>query len=168
VESPEYLSRVAQSLELDGSTLSRQEILGLSALIGYRADFRWRWMASRLNLFTVVASVPPDFNATSFREFTAEALNYALEKKGLFRGFQNGIGVIPVVIGAGLSPEVRDYAASTVAKKFAAFAWPVAVDLPAGGISRHPGHILLGRAFNSWINERTRAVLPDPVDGPGS
>lgn len=84
-----HLDAVAGRLRADGAEVSTVQIRGLTALVGYRSAFRWQWMATRVNLFTVLISVP-SVTAADLEQFTNDALDYAVSQKGKFRGLQNG------------------------------------------------------------------------------
>jgi hypothetical protein len=162
MEADEYLNGVEQALIADGSQVSQDMVAGLPVLVGYRSDFNWRWVATRLHLFTVVAVAPPDFDDRHFQAFTRESVAYAVAHKGRFRGAQTGVAAIPIVVGSNLSPAVQHYANQTIDIQFAAFGWPAAMELTTGEVSRHPGHALVGRVYRPWMRERTLAVLPPP------
>jgi len=82
----EYLDAAAGRLRVDGADVSTLQMRGLTALVGYRSDFRWRWMATRLNLFTVLINVP-SVTASELELFANEALDYAVSQKGKSRVF---------------------------------------------------------------------------------
>jgi hypothetical protein len=161
VMSPEeYTAIVAQRLESDGATVSTQPFRGGPALVGYRPKFKLQWMATRLNLFTVVVS-QPSVTAAALEEFSQEALAYALGQKGTFRGLQNGVAVIPVMLGTQVAPDAAAMARDKLIRKFSAFAWPTVVDLSTGTVHRHQGRVLVGGIFASWMRQQTKVALPD-------
>lgn len=154
----EYLSLVAERLQADGATVTSEKFRGVPAVVGYRPEFRLRWMATRLNLFTVVR---PESVVTpaGLKAFAEDALNYAISQKGRFRGLQNGVAAIPVLIGSEVHPEAATFAQTKVVKRFGAFAWPAVVDLSTGQVHSHQGLVALGWSYASWMRQQTTVAL---------
>ena len=53
-----YIDGVAARLAADGCETRGEDWGGTPVLVGYRSDFRLRWIATTLHLFTIVAPVP--------------------------------------------------------------------------------------------------------------
>ena len=100
----EYLDAAARRLLDDGAQVSTHQLRGLTAVVGYRADFRWRWVATRLHLFTLLISVE-SVTSGGLEQLTNDALDFAVGQKGRFRGLQSGVAVIPVLIGSRVDTE---------------------------------------------------------------
>lgn len=154
----EYLNLVAERLQADGAKVSTELFRGVPAVVGHRAEFRLRWFATRLNLFTVVlpeAVVTP----AGLKQFAEDALDYATSQKGQFRGLQNGVAAIPVMVGSQVSPEAITFAQSMLIKRFSAFAWPAVVDLSTGQVHSHQGRVVIGGVYASWMRQQTAMAL---------
>jgi hypothetical protein len=118
-------------------------------------------MATRLNLFTVVAEVG-SVTAAGLEEFSRDALAYAISKKGRFRGLQTGVAAIAVLVGATVEPDAAAYAQNHLVKRWSAFAWPAAVDLTAQIVHRHQGRVIVGGIYAPWMRSQSTLALPDP------
>jgi hypothetical protein len=158
----EYIELVATRLRAEGAEVGTTEFRGVTALVGYRPKFRLRWMATRLNLFTVVIAEPV-VTAQGLELFTNDALKYATSQKGRFRGLQNGVAAIPVLVGAQVDADAITYARTKLVRKFSAFAWPAAVDLSSGETYQHQGRVAIGGIYAGWMREQTAVALPKPT-----
>src|ERR1019366_3649438 len=58
MSADEYIKEVESRLRADGAEVTTESIRDLTTLVGYRSQFRLRWMGVRLNLFTIVGTVP--------------------------------------------------------------------------------------------------------------
>lgn len=161
MSADEYLAGVAERLGAGGATVTTEYFRGVPAVVGHRSEFRLRWMATKLNLFTV-AIATPSVSAESLRLFSEDVLDFATAKKGQFRGFQNGLAVIPVQVSEQVAPDAVALAESKIVKRFSAFAWPAVVDLSAGTVHRHQGRVAIGGVYASWMRQQTDLALTPP------
>jgi hypothetical protein len=162
MSADEYIKEVASRLRADGAEVTTESIRGLTTLVGYRSQFRLRWFATRLNLFTVVGSVPT-VTVAGLEQFSKDAIDYAIARKGQFRGLQNGVAVIPVLVGDRIEPDAAMYATNTLVRRFSAFAWPATVDLTSRHVHTHEGRVFLGGVYADWMRQQTAIALPDPI-----
>ena len=56
--SQSYVASVGARLAADECRTWWEDWAGVPVLVGRRADFKWRWMGTKLHLFTVAAAVP--------------------------------------------------------------------------------------------------------------
>lgn len=157
----EYLDTVADRLRGDGAAVDTAVLPGGEALVGYRSQFRLRWMATKLNLFTVVRSVP-EVTASALENFSNEALDHGVKLKGRFRGLQTGVAVVPVLVGELVEPSAAEYARTVLVRRWSAFAWPAVVDLDRNVVSSHQGSVTIGGIYASWMRQQTAVALPPP------
>jgi hypothetical protein len=162
VNPQEYLSGAAQRLQADGSTTGTADLPGGQALVGQQGQFKVQWLLTKLNLFTLVFPVPV-VTAAALDSFSNDALQYAVDQKGHFRGLQNGVAAIAVLVGEHVEPEAAEFARKRIVKRFSAFAWPGAVDLSAGTSFSQEGAVLIGGVYAGWMRKRMRAVLGEGV-----
>jgi hypothetical protein len=162
MSADEYVKEVASRLRADGAEVTTESIRDLTTLVGYRSQFRLRWFATRLNLFTVVGSVPT-VTVAGLEQFSKDAIDYAIARKGQFRGLQNGVAVIPVLVGERTEPDAATYATNTLVRRFSAFAWPATVDLTSRHVYKHEGRVFLGGVYADWMRQQTVIALPDPI-----
>ena len=158
----EYIEVVASRLRADGAEVSAESIGGLTTLVGYRSQFRLRWMATRLNLFTIVGSMQT-VTVVGLEQFTNDAIDYAISRKGQFRGFQSGVAVIAVLVGERIEPDAVTFAKATLVRRFSAFGWPAAVDLISPHVYHHEGRVLVGGIYAGWIRQQTAIALAEPI-----
>lgn len=156
----EYLHLVASRLSAGGAVVNVGQIGGLHTVLGYRSQFRLTWMATRLHLITAVAAAPGPLTAEGLRYFTDAALDYAKSQKGQWRGFQSGVGVIAALVGHQVAPDAAAYANGQLVRKFAAFAWPAAVDLTSRQVYSHTGRVAIGGIYAGYMREQTALALP--------
>jgi hypothetical protein len=156
----EYLNLVAERLQADGAEVTTEYFRGVPAVVGYRPQFKLRWMATRLNLFTVV--LPTErVTPAGLKQFSEEALDFATSQKGRFRGVQNGVGAIAVQVCPQATPEAIDFARTTLVRRFSAFAWPAVVDLSTGTVHSHQGRVVVGGIYASWMRQQTAVALKE-------
>ena len=158
----EYIEEISRRLRTDGAEITTESIGDLTTLVGYRSEFRLRWFATRLNLFTIVGSVQT-VTVAGLEQFSKDALDHAISRKGQIRGLQNGVAVIPVLVGERIEPDAATYATDTLVRRFSAFAWPATVDLTSPHVYQHEGHVLLGGIYADWMRQQTAIALPDPI-----
>jgi len=162
MSADEYIKEVASRLRADGAEVTTESMRELTMLVGYRSQFRLRWVATRLNLFTMVGSVQT-VTVAGLEQFSKDAIDYAIARKGQFRGLQNGVAVIPVLVGERIDPDAATYATNTLVRRFSAFAWPATVDLTSRHVYKHEGRVLIGGVYADWMRQQTAIALPDPI-----
>ena len=162
MSADEYIKEVASRLRADGAEVTTESMRELTMLVGYRSQFRLRWFATRLNLFTIIGSVQT-VTVAGLEQFSKDAIDYAIARKGQFRGLQNGVAVIPVLVGERIEPDAATYATNTLVRRFSAFAWPATVDLTSRHVYKHEGRVLLGGVYADWMRQQTAIALPDRI-----
>jgi len=147
-------------LKDDGATVSESNVGSVSAVVGYRAQFRLRWLATRVHLFTVVASVPY-VNVQLLQQFTNDALDFGVKERGRFRGLQTGVGVIAALVSGSVDSEASTWATTELVDRRGAFAWPALVDLSSGRRFSHVGAVRRGGLYANWMRHQIATALPD-------
>jgi hypothetical protein len=169
----EYLARVRVALRARGFELTEEHIGGRRSDAARRSDFRWRWFAVRLHTAVIVAT----FDAEEARRpdldrFLEAASQWAVEHRRGSRslGLQSGTAAVAVAVLPGGSGDGPDWAAKPHGRRFAALAYPVAVDLMEGRVVE-PGRMVIGGMFSGFLRGVVRDVLRAPLrdddDGPG-
>ena len=77
------------------------------------------------------------------------------------RGAQSGVAAITVLVGESVDEAAAQYARKELVRHFAAFAWPVTVDLSTGERSSHVGRPAIGAVFTGWMRQQIAATLPE-------
>lgn len=152
-----YLATLEGRLTADGCTTRWEDWAGTAVLVGRRSDFRMRWMATNLHLFTVAAAVP-EITVQAIEQFTDRVLKYAKDTKGgLPVGLQTGVGAFPVLVSGSVEPAAVQWAQAQQRNKFACMARPVVVDSSQQYVGMYLGRPTLGRIYAShFIAKGTR------------
>ena len=160
MEASQYRALVEARMVENGYQVQHSDPTGL---LGYRRQFRLRWMATTLHLLVNVA-VADVVTGAQLGQFTQATLEHAKAVKGDLRGFQSGVAAITAVIGHEVGESAATFARDTIVKGFAAFAWPVVVDLSAGTRISHVGRPVLGAVYTSWMRQQIDLLLPAPAE----
>lgn len=116
---------------------------GTQVPMTYQAEFRWRWFATRLHVFTFVAAMD-HVGKQDIREFARLCTDFAKkEKPGLPRGFQTGAAAVPIVVASEVDDEATSWVETGVKNRFALLTFPALVD--AGS-----GEVLTVRKIRAW------------------
>ncbi|HEY9439180.1 MAG TPA: levansucrase [Streptomyces sp.] len=149
-----FVSSVERQLADDGCAPRWEYWAGTPVLIGRRADFRLRWMATKLHLFTVVAAVP-QITPALIATHTTNVLMYARNNKGgLPVGLQTGIAAFPVLVSDRVDPAAMAWAEERQRNEFACMARPVVVDATQQYVGYYRGKPVLGRGYASHLIEK--------------
>jgi hypothetical protein len=145
----------------DGNVVSSVQLECGPALVGYQSRFQWKWVATKLHLFTVVVAVPVA-TSENLAAVTAQATDYAKRTKGKLRGFQTGVAVLPALVADEVLPEARMAAEARPKTGWAVFVLPAIADLNAQEMYSYRGRLVWGGVYASWLRERLGAVVAPP------
>ncbi|WSA78840.1 levansucrase [Streptomyces sp. NBC_01799] len=149
-----YLASVESRLAADGCGPRWEDWAGAPVLVGRRADFRMRWAATKLHLFTVAAAVP-EITVPVVDTFTTQVLTYAKQNKGgLPVGMQTGVACFPVLVSDRIDPAAMAWAEEKQRNRFACFARPVVVDSAQGYVGMYRGKPVFGRIYAGHLIEK--------------
>ncbi|MFE2290361.1 levansucrase [Streptomyces sp. NPDC059452] len=149
-----YLATLERQLAADGCGPRWEQWGGAPVLVGRRADFRMRWAATRLHLFTV-ATVVPEVTVQTVEGFMRQTLRYARDTKGgLPVGFQTGVGAFPVLVSERVDPAAMAWAEEKQRNQFGCFARPVVVDATHGYAGFYQGKPMVGLVYASHMIEK--------------
>jgi hypothetical protein len=154
----EFLATTAVRLKADGNEVVVVDLPSGPATIGYQGKFRWRWLATKVNLFTVV-SIRPEITAVELSVHISESIEYAKKTKGRLRGLQTGVAVLPILASNVVTSDAIELAKSRPVKGFAAITMPAVVDLSAGQSYAYTGQLILGAIYTTWLRERMMAAF---------
>jgi hypothetical protein len=143
----------------DGCETRPENWGGTRVMVGYRADFRLRWLATKLHLFTVVGSADA-VSRDAVEAFTRVAMDYALARKGDLRGMQSGVGVLAALVSTTVEPAAAAWAADRQRLRFACIARPVVVDLARGVVSCYRGTPALGWVYSAHFRTKLDLYFP--------
>jgi hypothetical protein len=158
-----YIEATAARLIADGCGVQSEDWNGTPVLVGYRSDFRLRWMATKMHLFTIVAPAPIVAPA-GMEAFANTALDYAQGRKGQLRGLQSGVAVFPALVSAHVDPTALAWAQQKQLVRFGSAARPVAVDVTTGGVGCFRRTPALGWIYAGHLRRKLDLYFP-PATG---
>jgi hypothetical protein len=157
-----YVDAVAARLTADGCEVRAENWSGSPVIVGHRADFKLQWMATRLHLVTIVAS-SPHVTQPTLEAFTNSAWEYALSRKGDFRGLQTGVAVLPALVTPTADPAALRWADEQQRVRFATMARPTVVDLSRNYVAAFRGSAMLGRIYAGHLCTKLKLYFPPPA-----
>ncbi len=158
----EYLASVGSRLATDGCGPRWEDWSGAPVLVGRRADFRLRWMGTRLHLFTIAAAVP-EITVATIDTFTAQVQRYAKANKGgLPAGMQTGVAVFPLLVSGRIDPAAMAWAVDRQRVQFACLARPVVADVTRRQVGFHRGRPAIGRLYASHLTDKGESYFDCP------
>jgi hypothetical protein len=160
------VAAVGRALGHHGYEVASDTLDGLPVVVGRRSDFRLRWMAVRLHTFVVVARFRTDHVAAGapvLDRFLDASCAYATSHKGgLPRGLQTGTAAVAVAVVDGGDDGARSWADHPHGRRFAAMAYPVAVEAATGRVT-HPGRMVVGAVFNGHLRRIAEEIVAPAV-----
>jgi hypothetical protein len=151
VTNAEVLARIEASLEAAGFATARVVLAGHSSVTGIKAEFRWRWMATRLSTCIAVAEFPVDAGAAELDRYLTAAADHAVENKGGgILGMQSGVAAVAVALVSSVSEEARGWASTPHGRKFAVITFPAVADLSSGAVTS-PRRMIVGGIYAGYL-----------------
>lgn len=115
-----------QIFKKEGIYFGEATIDGVPCTIGYFKKFRWRWLASQLNIFVIVGSTDETINKEKINDFSSSAFEFAIKNnKGWARGVQSAISSIAILKGDNITDDAIQYCEYFSKKHWSAFEIPV-------------------------------------------
>lgn len=161
-----YLDGLAARLAADGCEVRTEDWSGTRVLVGYRSDFRLRWIATKLHLFTIALPMP-EVTVSAIETFANSAMDYALARKGQLRGLQSAVAVLPALVSTRVDPAAMQWASSKQRMRFACMARPVVVDVSSNTAGAFSGTAMLGWVYSGHLRRKLRLYFPSPTVGRG-
>jgi hypothetical protein len=164
MELDQYLTGVRAAFGSRGLEPSRAEVAGRAADAGQRSDFRWRWFGVRLHTAVIVAT----FGAAEARRdeldrFLADASQWSIaHRSGGVRGMQSGTAAVAVAVLPDGAGEAVEWASRPHGSRYAALAYPVAVDLRGGTVTQ-PARLRAGWIFQGFLRQLVHDVVEVPL-----
>ncbi len=156
----DYLNGLFARLAADGSNPVVQQWGGQSVLVAHRAEFKLRWMATKLHLF-VIACEMPEVSVDHIIAFDQTAAQFARDNKGgMPLGFQTGVAVFPALVSARVDPNAGLWAAERQRVNFACMSRPVVVDTSRATVSQFRGSVALGAVYSGYLKAKSAQYFP--------
>jgi hypothetical protein len=126
-----------------------------------RADFKVRWMFTRLHTFVVIGHISTATQGDMIG-FPSAALQAASAAKGgLPNGLQSGTAVLPVLVADDATEEARGVALRRPDKDFGAMKLPILVDLGQPRAYSFTGAMVWGFAYQGFLKQQQRLAAGD-------
>ena len=148
-----YVERVRAALAQQGYEVSSTTVDGRPVIAGRRADFRWTWFAVRLHTAVIVRPfTAAEATLATLDQYLDECSRWAVAHRSgsPMLGLQSGTAAVAVAVLTGGAGEGAAWASRAHGRRFAAIAYPVAVDLDAGTVVE-PTRMVLGGIFVPFL-----------------
>jgi hypothetical protein len=155
LQAPKLVGKIETAMHAAGLQPTRATIGGPIAVVGGRSEFRWQWMATRLNTFIYVASFTPGATTQILDDFLKAACQDAINRKGANRGLQSGVAAVTVAIVDNAGPDQVAWATKPHGRRFAAITFPVLVDATTHKVV-FPKRMVLGGIYAGYLKDLVR------------
>jgi hypothetical protein len=156
------VGRVETAMYAAGLQPARATIGGPVAVVGGTSEFRWQWMATRLNSFIYVASFTPGTTVEVLDGYLKAACQDAINRKGANRGLQSGVAAVTVAIVDNATTEQAAWAMKPHGRRFAAITFPVLVDATTRRVV-FPERMVLGGIYAGYLKDLVRTHVEVPI-----
>jgi hypothetical protein len=130
-----------------------------------RADFKIRWMFTRLHTFVLLGHLGTA-TGEAMMGFPAAAMQAASAAKGgLPNGLQSGTAAFPVLVANTATEEARGVASRRPDKDFGAMKLPILVDLSGPKAYSFTGAMMWGFMYQGFLKQQQRTVAGDLASG---
>jgi hypothetical protein len=157
------VGKVEAAMLAAGLQPTRATIGGPIAVVGGTSEFRWQWMATRLNTFIYVASFTAGTTTQVLDDYLKAACQDAINQKGANRGLQSGVAAVTVAIVDSATPEQAAWAAKPHGRRFAAITFPVLVDA-ATHKTVFPERMVLGGIYAGYLKDLVKRHVEGPIN----
>ncbi|QIB68999.1 hypothetical protein Ami103574_06530 [Aminipila butyrica] len=132
---------------------TRTNIGGFDALVIYDEVFKWRWLATKLKIFSFV-TYADKIDEHLIKSYTQNCLHYACKhKKGLPRGLQNGVVSYSILVSDNIDSSAISFVSQRPTKHWSAFEMPILVDLSKKELYYYKENMIWGALYDSFLNE---------------
>ena len=144
----EYLDRVKQRFTQLGVSNFHE---ANNTWIAYEGVFKWRWLATKLKIFSFVAYAET-VDLQTMQMYSHNCFDYALKNRpGLPRGLQCAVVSNNVLVCNQATPDALAYAAARPDKHWSAFVSPVLVDLSNNALWYYREAIVWGMIYDGFL-----------------
>lgn len=131
-----------------------------------RADFRIRWMFTRLHTFVLLTHVVGTATGQDMVGYPSAAMRAASAAKGgLPNGLQSGTAAFPVLVASTATDEARGVASRRPDKDLGAMKLPMLVDLSGPRAYSFTGAMVWGFMYQGFLKQQQRTVAGDLAAG---
>ena len=143
----------SKKVESNFPNTSQTAINGLETLVAYDEIFKWKWIATKLKIFSFI-SYADKIDENLIKTYTEACLKYACKnKKGLPRGIQNGIVSYSVLASETIDSAAISFVSKSPGKHWSAFEMPIILDLSTGELHYCKGNRAWGAIYAPFLNE---------------
>lgn len=109
--------------------VSTGEIGDYQADVMYEEEFKWRWIATKLKMFSFI-NYSEHVSRETVESYSKLCFKYAIKNyKGLPRGCQCGVAFFPVIASENIDEDAVSFVRTRPKKHFSAFGMPAIYDL---------------------------------------
>ncbi|MFA9378373.1 MAG: hypothetical protein ACERKZ_16760 [Lachnotalea sp.] len=149
MEYSHYIEGVKNNLNI----ISHEEIVGTQCYVSYEEVFKWRWIATKLKIFSIfkyVANIDEEnLIDINYRCYEHSRKNY----KGLPRGLQNGFVSFAIIVTNSISKSAINSVENWNKKHYSAFEIPVIFDLTSGKAYYNRSNIIWGKMYSNFFKQ---------------
>jgi len=156
------IGKIESAFGAAGLQPSRVNVGPAVAVVGTTSRFRWRWIATKLNVCMYAAWFLPATPVEMLDQYLAAACQDAIDRKGAMRGMQTGVAAITVAILDSATPEQVAWASTPHGRRFAALTFPVMVDASTRRVVR-PERMVLGGIYTGYLKELVSTHIEGPI-----
>ena len=156
-----YVDRVRAALQQQGYEVSTGDVGGYPVVAGRRSDFRWTWFAVRLHTSVIVRPFTAvEATVATLDTYLDECSRWAVQHRGPGPplGLQSGTAAVAVAAVTGGGGEGPVWGARAHGRRFAALAYPVAVNVETGTVVQ-PTRMVFGGIFLPFLRGIVRDVV---------
>jgi hypothetical protein len=123
-----------------------------------RADFKARWMFTRLHTFVIFGYIRQATREEMIGFPSAALAAASAAKGGLPSGLQTGVAALPVLVADTATDEARGIARRRPDKDFGAMKLPMLVDLSQPAAYTFTGGMVWGLAYAGFLKKQQQTV----------
>lgn len=147
-------------LKQETSYLGKENIGGITCSVGYIKKFRWKWMATQMNLFVIIGETDQVVDKKMIENFSKNCFDFALKNnKGWPRGLQAVIGSVAVLKGSQFTSDATSYCRSITKNHWSAFEIPVLYHTEVKKHIRYTNTPLWGAIFFSYFSITIDSIM---------
>ena len=159
MEKKIFLTNVYDKLSEDGFKMKAEKINGLDVFIATQSQFKLSWLATQMNVFTIVGSVDI-ITKYIIENFSKKSLEYTINNnEGLPRGLQSGVVSFSLLASQFIHNEAKQWVKQRPEKHFAAFEYPVLFDLTLNKIFYYDKTPIWGAIYYKFFRNFTEKYL---------
>jgi hypothetical protein len=128
MKADEYIQKVSKKFSDDNLQVKKDRINNQEVLVANKSEFRWSWLATKLQIFACVSS-KDRITKGELQEYSKSCLDYAKSNMHGMRGMQTGAVSFAVLASESIDDDTKEWVQQIPPKHFALMEFPVIYDL---------------------------------------